>query len=78
VHGQFDHSAAPNLAKPLVHITQTFELLAGCWLFSPKRGPTWRVEDDHLAKMMELTGETFSETMLSACRKREDYFDKNG
>lgn len=27
---------------------------------------------------MEMTGETFSEKMLSVCRKRDEYFDKDG
>ena len=57
---------------------QTFELLTGFWLFDPKGGQAWRAEDDHLAKMMGVTGVTFSETMLSASRKRDEYFDKDG
>jgi len=57
---------------------QTFELLTGRWLFSPQAGQTWRIEDDHLAKMMDLTGETFSNAMLSASRKHNDYFDQEG
>jgi hypothetical protein len=28
--------------------------------------------------MMEVTGETFSEAMLSVSRNRDEYFDKNG
>ncbi|KAF8902208.1 kinase-like protein [Gymnopilus junonius] len=56
----------------------TFELLTGRWLFSPESGTTWHREDDHLAKMMEVTGETFNEKVLSMCRKRNEYFDKEG
>lgn len=64
---------------PYLRITQTFELLTGHWLFSPKDGgQAWRMEDDHLAKMIDIIGETFSETMLSTCKKRDEYFDKDG
>jgi len=35
-------------------------------------------EDDRLAKMMELTGEKFSDKMLAKCRKRDEYFDETG
>jgi serine/threonine-protein kinase SRPK3 len=60
------------------YLTQTFELLTGFVLFDPKGGQAWRTEDGHLAKMMGVTGESFSQTMLSASRKREEYFDKDG
>jgi len=76
LYGQFGRSSS--LANPL-HITmQTFELLTGRWLFSPQAGQTWRMEDDHLAKMMDLTGETFSNATLSAGRKYNEYFDQEG
>ncbi|KDR77473.1 hypothetical protein GALMADRAFT_65701 [Galerina marginata CBS 339.88] len=55
-----------------------FELLTGHWLFNPQSGSTWSTEDDHLAKMIEVTGETFSESMLSASPKSAEYFDKDG
>jgi serine/threonine-protein kinase SRPK3 len=57
---------------------QTFELLTGHWLFNPVHGPNWRIEDDHLAKMMELTGEKFSKETLARSQKRDDYFDETG
>jgi serine/threonine-protein kinase SRPK3 len=56
---------------------QTFELLTGRWLFDPQGGPTWRLEDDHLAKMMELTAENFDDGILAKSRKRDEYFDKS-
>jgi len=56
---------------------QTFELLTGQSLFAPQSDQTWSV-DDHLGKMMELTGETFSETMLVRSRNREEYFNEHG
>ncbi|KDR77477.1 hypothetical protein GALMADRAFT_65792 [Galerina marginata CBS 339.88] len=55
-----------------------FELLTGHWLFNPQSGSTWSIEDDHLAKMMEVTGETFNELMLSASPKGGEYFNKDG
>ncbi|KAF9071153.1 kinase-like domain-containing protein [Rhodocollybia butyracea] len=57
----------------------TFELLVGRWLFDPEDAqPDWSIEDDHLAKMMELTGRKFPETMLARAKERDRYFDKNG
>jgi len=56
----------------------TFELLTGQWLFDPHPGKEWSIEDDHLAKMIELTGETFSDTMLARCRKHNEYFNEEG
>ncbi|KAE9399800.1 kinase-like protein [Gymnopus androsaceus JB14] len=56
----------------------TFELLVGRWLFNPEDAqPDWSVEDDHLAKMMELTGQQFPDAMLARAKERDRYFDKN-
>jgi len=57
---------------------QTFELLTGHSLFDPEGGQTRSVEDDHLAKMMEVTGETFSKALLTVSRESNKYFDKEG
>jgi serine/threonine-protein kinase SRPK3 len=57
---------------------QTFELLTGHWLFQPQGGQGWSIEDDHLAKMLELTGEKFSKTMLERSQNREEYFNEDG
>lgn len=60
-------------------MVQTFELLVGRWLFDPEDAqPDWSVEDDHLAKMMELTGQKFPDTMLARAKERDKYFDKDG
>ncbi|KAJ3749044.1 kinase-like domain-containing protein [Lentinula detonsa] len=57
----------------------TFELLVGRWLFHPEAGePDWSLEDDHLAKMMELTGQHFPPAMLARAKNRDKYFDKDG
>jgi hypothetical protein len=57
---------------------QTFELLTGHWLFHPKGCEELRREDDHLAKMMEITGETFDAKLLERSRLRNVYFDESG
>lgn len=41
-------------------------------------GEDWKLEDDHLAKMIELTGQTFPEKMLERANLREEYFDDTG
>ncbi|KAJ3753427.1 kinase-like domain-containing protein [Lentinula raphanica] len=57
----------------------TFELLVGRWLFHPEAGePDWTLEDDHLAKMMELTGQRFPNAMLARAQHRDKYFDEQG
>ena len=62
---------------PTPYLMQTFELLTGFCLFDPKSRQAWRAQDDHLSTMMRATGETLSETTLSASRKRDEYFDKD-
>ncbi|KAK7018874.1 kinase-like domain-containing protein [Favolaschia claudopus] len=58
----------------------TFELLVGRWLFLPEDGgEDWSLEEDHLAKMMELTGHsTFPKSILDRAKNREKYFDEEG
>jgi len=57
----------------------TFELLVGRWLFNPEDGgEDWRFEDDHLAKILELTGEQFSESVLDRAFLRQEFFDDEG
>jgi hypothetical protein len=79
----YGHLAAWFVLNPMDHSfiqlsMQTFELLTGRWLFNPQGGPTWCLEDDHLAKMMELTAENFDDRILAKSRKRDEYFDKSG
>ena len=59
-------------------LRQTFELLVGRWLFNPEAGDDWTMEDDHLAKMMELTGQRFPPSMLARAAHRQKYFDDEG
>lgn len=56
----------------------TFELLTGRWLFHPEAGDTWTEEDDHLARMLELTGDEFTPQMLGFSANRDEYFDEDG
>ncbi|GJE90208.1 kinase-like protein [Phanerochaete sordida] len=55
-----------------------FDMLVGRWLFHPEEGDDWTLEDDHLARMMELTGERFSYSQLEASELRYRYFDDQG
>jgi hypothetical protein len=50
----------------------------GRWLFHPEEGEDWKLEDDHLAKMMEITGQTFPTKMLERAKLRKEYFDDAG
>lgn len=56
-----------------------FEMLSGRWLFHPEAGgDDWSTEDDHLAKMMELSGEQFSPEMLGRAERAKEFFDSHG
>ncbi|GJE90013.1 kinase-like protein [Phanerochaete sordida] len=56
-----------------------FEMLSGRWLFHPEAGgDDWSIEDDHLAKMIELTNERFSAAMLERAENAREYFDSHG
>ena len=57
---------------------QVFELLTGRWLFHPSGGATWSIVDDHLSKMQELMGETFSADLLNRARERKEFFNDSG
>lgn len=52
----------------------------GRWLFEPEDGgDDWGVEDDHLAKMIEMTGnERFPASVLGRSKYRDRYFDDQG
>ena len=50
---------------------QAFELLQGHWAFHAEPGPAWTIDDDHLARILELTGEeSFSVAMLARAERR--------
>ena len=50
----------------------------GRWPFHPEQGEDRTLEDDHLAKMMELTGQAFPTKMLERAKLRNEYFDGGG
>ena len=52
--------------------------MVGRWLFDPEEGEDWKLEDDHLAKMMEITGQAFPAGMLERANLRKEYFDDAG
>jgi len=56
----------------------TFELVTGCWLFEPNTEAEWAREEDHLARMTETTGESFSLEMLEKSKHRPQYFNEQG
>ena len=54
-------------------------MLVGRWLFHPEDGGLdFSLEDDHLAKMMEFTGERFGKAMLERADRGAEYFDEDG
>ena len=58
---------------------QVFEMLVGRWLFHPVDGGSdWNLEEDHLAKMLEMTGEAFSTEMLRHAEPYGKYLDEKG
>ena len=57
---------------------QVFELLTGCWLFDPQEGPDFQLEDDHLAKMLEITGEQLDAETLNSAKLKSHYFAESG
>lgn len=61
-----------------MYLLQTYEMLTGKWLFKPEEGPEWTKEEDHLAQMMELTGERFHPEDLARAHLRVKYLDEQG
>ena len=64
----------------IIHV-EVFEMLTGRWLLKPdlEEEDPWTAEDDLLAKMMELTGERFSDTpLLSRGERYKEFFDDKG
>jgi len=55
----------------------TFELITGDYLFDPKKGKTFKKNDDHLALISELIGEmSLKDTELykETCENWDQYF----
>jgi len=53
----------------------TFEFLTGACCIDPEQGKTFSLEDDILARIMELTGESFPSSMLSQSSRAILFFD---
>ena len=51
-----------------------FELVTGDYLFDPRKGKTYKKNDDHLALMEELIGPCKDLTWLKSNNKFEDYY----
>ena len=55
-----------------------FELVTGDYLFEPKKGKTYRKNDDHLALISELIGECKDQKFLDKCDAKEEFYGKQG
>jgi len=55
-----------------------FELVTGDYLFDPKKGKTYRKNDDHLALISELIGEPRDLKWLNTCDAFEDFYSPKG
>ena len=61
------------LTTPL--IPQVFEYLTGAALFQLYETDTISIEDVHLRRITELTGQEFPKTFLEKCGRRDSFFD---
>ena len=55
-----------------------FELVTGDYLFDPRKGKTYKKNDDHLALMEELIGPCKDLKWLKSNNKFEDYYTQHG
>ena len=55
-----------------------FELVTGEYLFSPKKGKTYKKDDDHLALITELIGDCPDKKWLLGGEDAKDFYDKKG
>ena len=53
-----------------------FELVTGDYLFDPKKGKSFRKNDDHLALISELIGPCRDKRWLESCSKYPKFYDK--
>lgn len=54
-----------------------FELLTGDYLFDPKHGDGFKKDDDHLAQMIELTG-NFPKSVALKGKHSSKFFNRKG
>lgn len=72
LQGEYDESADVWSLACMI-----FELVTGDYLFDPKKGSTFKKNDDHLALITELIGEmNFDETqhLAEMCELWDDYY----
>ena len=55
-----------------------FELVTGDYLFDPKKGKTYKKNDDHLALISELIGECSDLRFMKTHEGFEDFYTKTG
>jgi serine/threonine-protein kinase SRPK3 len=53
-----------------------FELVTGDYLFDPKKGKTYRKNDDHLALITELIGQCYNRNFLESNPKVWKFYNK--
>jgi serine/threonine-protein kinase SRPK3 len=53
-------------------------LLTGRQTFDPQGGDGFSVDDEHLSRMLELTGQAFSPSMLDRSELRDKFFNNDG
>jgi serine/threonine-protein kinase SRPK3 len=61
-----------NLSKCQLIYIQTSEVLTGLCAFHPKGGANFELEDDHLARMIGLTGEKFPPSLIAKAELGEN------
>ena len=73
LEGQYDESADIWSLACMI-----FELITGDYLFDPKKGKTYKKNDDHLALISELIGEVGPDdivNMKQVCESWDDYYE---
>ncbi|KAI8337005.1 kinase-like domain-containing protein [Chlamydoabsidia padenii] len=55
-----------------------FELMTGEFLFDPRPSSKYSKDDDHIAQMLELMGDTLPPRLKHDCEFSHEFFDKDG
>jgi serine/threonine-protein kinase SRPK3 len=72
MNGEYDTSADMWSLACMV-----FELVTGDYLFDPKKGKSFKKNDDHLALISELIGECKDKKYINSCEYGAEFYDKN-
>lgn len=73
LEGEYDESADLWSLACMV-----FELITGDYLFDPKKGKTYKKNDDHLALISELIGEPKDLNFMKKHDGYDDFYTKTG